>query len=57
MNDDKNKKPSNQSNNERPIEKAQQSGQLNESKIPDFRFTPSPPPPPKESNSSSGEKG
>jgi len=28
------------------IEKGQKSGRLNDSRLPDFRFTPPPPPPP-----------
>jgi hypothetical protein len=55
MLDEKIKTPQQQPDKGKVIEKGQQSGQLNESKIPDFKFTPPPPPPPPaKDNSSSG---
>ena len=57
MSDEKSKVLQQQPDKSTVIEKGQQSGQLNESKIPDFKFTPEPPPPPppaKDSGSSGG---
>ncbi|MBL0047093.1 MAG: hypothetical protein IPP32_03240 [Bacteroidetes bacterium] len=36
------------------VEKGQYSGALNESKLPDFKFTPTPPPPPPQTENTSG---
>ena len=53
MSKEKNKIPT-QTEKGKAIEKGQKSGQLNESKLPDFKFTPPPPPPPPKTEGTSG---
>ena len=43
MSGDKHKKPESNPKSDK-FEKAQQGGQMNENKLPDFQFTPPPPP-------------